>query len=65
MTWTTSKPTVPGWYWWRRHGKVRVVEIVEVGEEDEADLEVQGDALAFSLKLLTHGDWAGPLEAPQ
>ena len=17
MTWTTEKPTVPGWYWWR------------------------------------------------
>lgn len=21
MIWTTSRPTKPGWYWWRAHAK--------------------------------------------
>jgi len=37
MTWTTDKPTTPGWYWWRSHpyksGEhiIRVLDVLQVG----------------------------------
>lgn len=57
MTWTTAKPTVPGWYWWRVNPGDE--EIVEVGEV-EVYLS-SGDRLKLDT---AGGEWAGPLDPP-
>ena len=51
MTWTSEKPTQPGWYWWRlEQGKPEM--IVEVRDPRY-------------LEDLREAEWAGPLEKPK
>ena len=64
MTWTTVKPTQPGWYWYRR-GKAQnevLMHVQGVGEQMTA-LWPDGrwDAV-FSVSL--SGEWSGRLERP-
>ena len=57
MKWTDDKPTIEGWYFWRRsvnyndslHYRVEYVEI---------------DMLGTSLWMQRHGQWAGPIPEP-
>ncbi len=65
MTWTTDKPTVPGWYWWRFDThlfglKQQVVEVYL----DEA-LVVKIDNERHKIDEM-NGDWSSaPLEPPK
>jgi len=63
MTWTTTAPTQPGWYWWRNLRAKREAEIIY--------LRWYRDQLAlgnFTLKgftLLETGEWSGPIAEPE
>jgi len=50
MTWTSSKPTKPGWYWW--YG----------GEDTEMCIWYIGQTDIDRGRL--YGQFAGPLEPP-
>jgi hypothetical protein len=64
MTWTTSKPTVPGWYWWRlsSSGEPGVLKISQEHIDNK-------NVYTFGTRILLHsempGEWAGPLEVPK
>lgn len=68
MTWTTEKPTRPGWYWWRDLPEydVRMLYVVKQDHElfayyvDNMDLH-----LWTSTKAGLIGEWAGPLAPPE
>ena len=58
MVWTSDKPTVPGWYWYRAH--VTDGALVMVRVEPDYDLAGPwGDGSASLLSDMT-GQWAGP-----
>jgi hypothetical protein len=64
MTWTTEKPTVPGWYWWRRpYGKREIQTIIRVKEYKFQP----GIVFIYSGRRIEdcRGEWAGPLEPPE
>lgn len=73
MTWTTNKPTQPGWYWWRRYKKTKAYK-VEVRKRrgvlrGDQWLEVwwNGEIVArFDSPVPgpVPGDWAGPIPEP-
>ena len=67
MNWTTNKPTVPGWYWYRERHTDRPL-ILDVQQ-------LPGGKLAFLANLNRlgedyvyiedlNGEWAGPLSPP-
>ena len=61
MKWSSDKPQVPGWYWWRKrkdNGEwyARVIEVEQHGK----DLWWSG----IRPVILLDGDWAGPLDPP-
>jgi hypothetical protein len=65
MTWTTTKPTVPGWYWWRRpYGKRIILNMIQVKEWKHGN---QPGLFIYAGKPVERcdGDWAGPLEPPK
>ena len=67
MTWTTNKPTVPGWYWWRRP-KFKAV-VVEVWEQrmDYFVFESVRDQDDYPMAVGSAYDdteWCGPLTPP-
>jgi hypothetical protein len=66
LVWTKDKPTVPGWYWWRRNGDAQILEVsVGGGRNDRCRLWVRrGDEAAIRVDDL-NGDWAGPLDPPK
>ncbi len=68
MTWTTTKPTVPGWYWWREpEHNDNEPEIGHVFKDDlTAELRVlwTTDCPFADLVKEYDGQWAGPLEPP-
>lgn len=59
MTWTTEKPTKPGWYWWRR-GTWMFIRTVH------ADDDGQCWADGYTVEQLCEhdGEWAGPIAPP-
>lgn len=62
MTWTTDKPTRPGWYWWRYDATSPTPAIYHV-ELDHKALITRG-WMNSALPLVDDGEWAGPLEPP-
>jgi hypothetical protein len=57
MTWTTEKPTKPGWYWYRLHVNDQALVVVRV--EPEYDLVGPwGDGSDSQLSDMV-GQWAG------
>lgn len=62
MTWTTTKPMQPGWYWWR---------LDKTCEPEIVDLKIWGSYKLrdFSCGAITdipnEGQWAGPITAPE
>ena len=64
--WSTNKPTVAGWYWWRnkqlKYEEDMEPRIVEV-RLYAGDLAIGNCRLAQSSFL--KGEWAGPLPLPR
>ena len=63
--WTTEKPTVLGWYWWR-HSELARIQMTRVNER----LEVICMNDQFQVSDSDHVDecgglWAGPVEPPK
>lgn len=69
LIWTTTKPTAPGWYWFK--GKLPAFRreyllpvILEVCRKGDTLVAWQSHC-AFTDPIEHHiGEWAGPLEAP-
>jgi hypothetical protein len=62
MTWTTQKPTRPGWYWYRDL-PFRTEFVVNVCELVTGELFASADGFDQYVERLS-GEWAGPLEVP-
>ena len=69
MKWTSTKPTRPGWYWWRNASScedsislVVYVEITPNGVGKGCVSFAYGERYR-QLKQM-NGEWAGPLEPP-
>ena len=56
MIWSSTTPTVPGWYWYRGETKLVLMLYVDAGFVVE-----QG---AWHISEM-HGEWAGPIEEPK
>lgn len=53
LQWTTERPTIPGWYWYRQdQGSVPVVMMIHPYRPE-------------TFWLTFPGEWAGPLEIPK
>lgn len=71
MTWTSEKPTAPGFYWHRAPGRrAQVCEVFEsLGEWVVAFPIGRGEYDWLSLPddsdLPTGSEWSGPLENPR
>lgn len=65
MTWTTNKPTTPGWYWWRRN-KDKNLTCHEIGYRHEHDglwiLSLPDEYVRIDEY---GGEWAGPIPEPE
>jgi hypothetical protein len=59
LTWTSERPTVPGWYWTLGRSGIPAVVYVERAHRGQL-LEVNGRYVA---DLNRH--WAGPLPMPE
>jgi hypothetical protein len=57
LRWSTEKPTVPGWYWYR---SLEQSVVVNVDKINKCQLVVNGEGM-----WKFDGEFAGPLEAPQ
>lgn len=57
MKWTSEKPSVPGWYWWRDN----IVRVVYIGEYPPGNLYIMG----YHNLRVAKGEWAGPLTEPE
>jgi hypothetical protein len=62
MNWTTDKPTVPGWYWWRSNTEDPTM--VEVVKCRRVCMVLEPDSNMGVEVPLYVGEWAGPLEPP-
>lgn len=60
MTWTTTKPTRVGWYWYRASGGSLIVYVYQALEELYCDFP---DDSPFPVADLPH-EWAGPIPEP-
>jgi hypothetical protein len=63
VKWTTAKPTVPGWYWYRRHpwkGKQPKVYVLEFIDSYNGLTNSK-----FGLMRFLPGQWSGPLVPPE
>lgn len=64
LTWATTPPTDPGFYWLQREGESSVVYVTT----DEFDLPVVfclGDEFGEDLYKIDDAYWAGPIPEPQ
>ncbi len=69
FTWSTDKPTTPGWYWYRESG-MNLGEPMRAWVFDSDHMfhahlmPVQGEPVEKELTRCP-GEWAGPIEPPQ
>lgn len=56
--WTTERPKREGWYWWRRNGRVSIVQVIwePWDSEGNGEFEVHGDGILWGLHALS-GEW--------
>ena len=54
--WTSEKPTVPGWYWYKNEYRTPVLSPI-VRQVTHQDLRLN--------HWPTHGEWSGPLTPPE
>lgn len=69
VKWTTEKPTIAGWYWWRvkNAADAGIVRILSNTENPEDPI------IQFDNGHVTHlrntdcfiNEWAGPIEMPE
>ena len=67
LTWTTNKPTQPGWYWWRNKPGAEKIERVQLFDFvwlKEPYLGVETQYARYPVSTII-GEWAGPLEPPK
>jgi hypothetical protein len=64
MTWTSEKPTVPGWYWWRHGGCERIRYVHAVGPAAPYQLRIEAPDGWFDDIENVGGKWSGPLPPP-
>ena len=67
LTWTSSKPSLPGWYWYReKHTERPLILDVQLLSSGKlailAQLNRLGEDYIYVEDL--NGEWAGPLEPP-
>ncbi len=64
MTWTETKPTKSGWYWWRAFSWDRSPMIRSVVERD--DKRIWATLISGQLILVANmgGEWCGPIPEP-
>jgi len=63
LKWSSERPTVPGWYWWRGNG---MTEVVKVYQRDAIVRLAFMNGNRFVLAHITAVDeWAGPLVPPE
>lgn len=59
--WSTQKPTVPGWYWWRWKGEVRAIQLAVLPGSTTGKMYVKGGISVPINALDCDGEWQGPL----
>ena len=62
MTWTRTKPSVPGWYWWREEEdyELSVVHVYHLGDGSPLYVEAYG-----WLDGMPDGEWSSEaMEVP-
>lgn len=68
LRWTKDKPTVPGWYWWRRPGHNPALAqvfgpntglVFWLPDKDDERSDSIGVSAAYA-----DTEWAGPIEPP-
>lgn len=70
LIWTSKRPTVPGWYWWRKRGdyylasRGPVVVQIEEGYRRNSGWLLYIVGVGGSLEDKP-GEWAGPLPHPE
>lgn len=62
-TWTTEKPTTPGWYWWSRKGRPLVCSVYR--DEYDKMLYVMFPEDSVRRVADQDGQWAGPIAEPE
>jgi hypothetical protein len=66
MTWTTEKPSKPGWYWWRKVGHKPEMLRVSGGYSNMiVSVMLSTRVMSRPIENDDEGEWAGPLEAPK
>ena len=64
LVWTTDKPTVPGWYWWRvSFGRTPTTLFISRDHIHENDVFTAGALVMFLREV--PGEWAGPVPLPE
>lgn len=62
LRWTTERPTVPGWYWWRSDPKDRAKPVLIVRHHEEFWMRLE---VASYVPVATQGgEFAGPIAEP-
>jgi len=75
MIWTSSAPTTPGWYWWRRLKGDRtldhqcIIEVVTIHGKlfmsDTGDATLSYYATERFKNGVQKNEWAGPIAPPE
>ena len=63
MEWTTTKPSSPGWYWWRfSYLRKPTVMFISKDHIEHNDVFTEGTLVMFLSEV--PGEWAGPIAPP-
>lgn len=70
LTWTTDKPTKPGWYWWKKSRQQKDgMGRVYFSNNGKGNLRIALDGKKMRPEINTFSDdetlWYGPLEVPE
>ena len=77
ITWTTDKPTVPGWYWYRYYSSLTCMPKVAITVMGKVETGCDYQSYTFTwltgvdyeveAKNVTElsGEWAGPIPEPE
>jgi hypothetical protein len=63
MVWTPEKPTVPGWYWWKRICREKQIVRLILSPAGHPNIEVIGTD-QYAPGYYDDGLWAGPIPPP-
>lgn len=64
LTWTKTRPTVIGWYWWRR-AYCDGEQVVEVIKDGRLLFALFQDSEKDNTVRSLGGAWAGPIPGPE